>query len=52
MRAPRRPPRPAGSAPAAAAYTAAFGAALLLLTGISLLSAAPMRLPPVNPMAQ
>jgi EmrB/QacA subfamily drug resistance transporter len=41
-----------GAAPGTTAYTAAFGAALLLLAGISLLSAALMRLLPVNPMAQ
>jgi predicted MFS family arabinose efflux permease len=41
-----------GRTPGAAAFTSAFGLALLLLAGVSLLSAALMRLLPVNPMAQ
>jgi len=41
-----------GTTPGATAFTSAFGLALLLLTGVSLLSAALMRLLPVNPMAQ
>ena len=41
-----------GAHPGSAAFTSAFGGALLLLTGVSLLSAALMRLLPVRPMAQ
>ena len=41
-----------GTTPGATAFTSAFGLALLLLAGVSLLSAALMRLLPVNPMAQ
>ncbi|MBR7830823.1 MFS transporter [Actinospica sp. MGRD01-02] len=40
-----------GARPTAAAYTAAFGVALLLLTAITLVAAALMRLLPVNPTA-
>ena len=41
-----------GARPGSAAFCAAFGSALLLLTGVSLLAAALMRLLPVHPMAQ
>jgi EmrB/QacA subfamily drug resistance transporter len=41
-----------GAQPGTAAFSAAFGSALLLLTGVSLLAAALMRLLPVHPMAQ
>jgi len=41
-----------GARPGDAAFTAAFGSALLLLTGVSVAAAALMRLLPVHPMAQ
>jgi len=41
-----------GGRPGDAAFTAAFGAALLLLTGVSVAAAALMWLLPVHPMAQ
>jgi len=41
-----------GAHPGATSFTSAFGSALLLLGAVSLVSAALMRLLPVNPMAQ